>query len=69
MQELERLTDVYKGWFVDLFVRTGNAVAINMYRKLGYSVFRRVVGYYSGPGGPKGDADEEDAFGKFFYLP
>ncbi|RPA78688.1 acyl-CoA N-acyltransferase [Ascobolus immersus RN42] len=62
MQELERLTDVYQGWFVDLFVRTGNEVAIGMYRKLGYSVYRRVVGYYSGPGGPRGDVDEEDAF-------
>lgn len=44
----------YNGFFVDLYVRVSNAVAINMYRKLGYNVYRRVLGYYSG---------EEDAYG------
>ena len=39
--------------FVDLFVRKSNALAIDMYTKMGYSVYRRVIGYYSG---------EEDAF-------
>jgi len=32
---------------VDLFVRIDNTKAIGMYRKMGYSVWRRVVGYYS----------------------
>lgn len=44
----------YNGYFVDLYVRVSNAVAINMYRKFGYNVYRRVLGYYSG---------EEDAYG------
>jgi N-terminal acetyltransferase B complex catalytic subunit len=44
----------YKGYFVDLFVRAGNSIAITMYEKMGYVKYRRVVGYYSG---------EEDAWG------
>jgi N-terminal acetyltransferase B complex catalytic subunit len=53
----------YNGYFVDLFVRVSNLVAIGMYRKFGYSVFRRVNGYYS-----SGDNNEEDAFGMFFLY-
>lgn len=33
--------------FVDLFVKCNNQLAVNMYEKMGYSVFRRVVGYYN----------------------
>jgi len=44
-------------FFVDLFVRVSNAVAVDMYRNLGYVVYRKVIDYYSG------DVDE-DAFGK-----
>jgi N-terminal acetyltransferase B complex catalytic subunit len=44
----------YDGYFVDLFVRVSNNLAINMYTKFGYSVYRQVIGYYSG---------EEDAYG------
>lgn len=47
-----------KGFFVDLYVRESNAIAVQMYKKLGYVVYRRVLSYYS--------ADqlspEEDAF-------
>ena len=46
---------MYNAFFVDLFVRVSNTLAINMYGAFGYSVYRRVVGYYSG---------EEDAFGE-----
>ncbi|RHZ00002.1 hypothetical protein DYB37_011587, partial [Aphanomyces astaci] len=46
----------YDGYFVDLFVRVSNTPAIGMYEKIGYSVYRRVIGYYSG------DDDGEDAF-------
>lgn len=53
----------YDGYFVDLFVRVSNKVAIGMYKKFGYSVFRRVNGYYS-----SGDNNEEDAFGTFYFL-
>lgn len=35
-------------FFVDLFVRSSNYQAIEMYRKLGYSVYRRVLDYYTG---------------------
>jgi N-terminal acetyltransferase B complex catalytic subunit len=38
---------------VDLFVRAENKVAQQLYKGMGYSVWRRVVGYY---------ADDEDAF-------
>lgn len=47
----------YDAYFVDLFVRVSNSLAIGMYEKFGYSVYRRVLGYYSS------DHDGEDAFG------
>ncbi|CAI7758811.1 unnamed protein product [Closterium sp. NIES-53] len=54
MDILEEITHkTYDGYFVDLFVRTSNKAAIQMYRKFGYEVYRRVLMYYSG---------EEDAF-------
>lgn len=40
-------------YFVDLFVRASNTVAIDMYKRLGYVVYREVNGYYAG---------EEDAY-------
>lgn len=39
--------------FVDLFVRVSNSVAITMYENLGYTVYRKVLQYYSG------DKDED----------
>lgn len=48
----------YDGYFVDLFVRISNSVAVDMYKKMGYIVYRQVIGYYSG---------EEDACG-IIYL-
>ena len=54
MKELENVTErVYNAYFVDLFVRVSNTLAITMYNNLGYTVYRRVLGYYSG---------EEDAY-------
>ena len=51
---LEDITvEVHDGYFVDLFVRMSNLLAINMYKKFGYIVYRRVIGYY---------AAEEDAY-------
>jgi N-terminal acetyltransferase B complex catalytic subunit len=58
---LEAAGNANNAWFVDLFVRESNKVAINMYEKMGYSVFRRVVGYYSGKVGAK-EAGDEDGF-------
>jgi N-terminal acetyltransferase B complex catalytic subunit len=50
---LERSSDAANAWFVDLFVRASNEIAKELYRKMGYSVYRRVVDYYN---------DGEDAF-------
>jgi len=51
---------IYDGYFVDLFVRISNKVAIDMYKTFGYSVYRQVIGYYSG---------EEDALDMRKALP
>ncbi len=57
MDDLEYLSkDVYNAYFVDLFVRSSNTLAINMYEKFGYVKYRRVLSYYSGAN------DTEDAF-------
>lgn len=54
MDILEEISEkTYNAYFVDLFVRVSNNAAINMYKKFGYVVYRRVLNYYSG---------EEDAF-------
>ena len=67
MNLLELVSDsTYKGYFVDLFVRCANVVAIGMYEGLGYSVYRRVREYYGSMGMGKGGRDEEDAFGQPF---
>ncbi|KAF8159790.1 N-acetyltransferase [Crassisporium funariophilum] len=54
--------EIYKGFFVDLYVRCANVVAIDMYETMGYSVYRRVREYYGTLGIGKGGRDEEDAF-------
>jgi len=60
---LEMVSDeIYKGYFVDLYVRCANNVAIGMYEGFGYSVYRRVREYYGNLGLGKGGRDEEDAF-------
>ncbi|XP_072032073.1 N-alpha-acetyltransferase 20-like [Amphiura filiformis] len=55
MHALEEISEKKSCFFVDLFVRVSNEIAVNMYRALGYIVYRRVLEYYSG------DPDE-DAF-------
>lgn len=61
MDALEQVSEKHNAYFVDLFVRVSNKVAVDMYKRLGYSVFRRVLEYYSG------DPDE-DAFGMSALL-
>ena len=53
MHVLERVSEWDKAYFVDLFVRKSNNIAINFYKDLGYTIYRTVLGYYSG---------EEDAY-------
>lgn len=50
-------------YFVDLFVRMSNHSAVQMYQSMGYSIYRRVLDYYSNP--------DEDAYGNilpFIYI-
>lgn len=63
MNILESVSDQsHRAYFVDLFVRVSNAVAIGMYKKFGYTVYRRVLEYYAG-------AENEDAFDMRKALP
>lgn len=55
MNFLEEVSEMKKCYFVDLFVRVSNKVAVAMYRNLGYVVYRKIDGYYTGP-------PDEDAF-------
>ena len=55
MGRLEAASDDADTYFVDLFVRVSNTRAIEMYERMGYVVYRRVLEYYSEP--------DEDAFG------
>mmetsp|Transcript_17607 Transcript_17607/g.25717 ORF Transcript_17607/g.25717 Transcript_17607/m.25717 type:complete len:176 (+) Transcript_17607:34-561(+) len=55
MNCLEHVSEkVYNAYFVDLFVRASNRLAIGMYERFGYTSYRTVLGYYSG-------TDTEDA--------
>ena len=64
MNYLERVSEVHEGFFVDLFVRASNKVAIEMYEKLGYSIYRTVNKYYSS----SLDSSGEDAYGTFLPI-
>ena len=55
MRHLEDVSEAGKMYFVDLFVRKSNSNAITMYQKMGYTTYRRIEGYYTGP-------NPEDAF-------
>eukprot|EP00045_Choanoeca_perplexa_P003191 m.29030 g.29030 ORF g.29030 m.29030 type:complete len:177 (-) comp11916_c0_seq1:2-532(-) len=49
MAELEDISEHrHHGYFVDLFVRKSNQVAVDLYHRLGYEIFRTVNQYYSG---------------------
>ena len=55
MEFLEEVSESKKCYFVDLFVRVSNEVAVGMYKALKYVVFRTMKDYYSGP-------PDEDAY-------
>jgi hypothetical protein len=67
MKLIESASEQQSCYFVDLFVRVSNSLAISMYEHFGYSVYQRVLKYYSG-GGVGDHLDEEDAFGSFFFF-
>ncbi|KAK4547016.1 hypothetical protein LTR36_001237 [Oleoguttula mirabilis] len=46
-EALEQAGDEHNAWFVDLFVRVENEAAIKLYKKMGYSVYRRITDYYN----------------------
>ncbi|KAG9510965.1 E3 ubiquitin-protein ligase HECW2, partial [Fragariocoptes setiger] len=56
MEELETVSDKQQGYFVDLFVRQSNNIAVSMYERSGYTIYRRVLDYYAG------EAADEDAY-------
>jgi N-terminal acetyltransferase B complex catalytic subunit len=56
MDGLESVSTAGDMFFVDLFVRVSNVAAIKMYERRGYTVYRRVLDYYSEPA--------EDAYGE-----
>uniref|UniRef100_A0A8D3A5Q0 N-alpha-acetyltransferase 20 n=1 Tax=Scophthalmus maximus TaxID=52904 RepID=A0A8D3A5Q0_SCOMX len=62
MEMLEEISERKGGFFVDLFVRVSNQVAVNMYKRLGYSVYRTVIEYYSASNGEP----DEDAYASVF---
>ena len=51
MKFLEDVSEkIHNGFYVDLFVRSTNKVAITMYEKLGYKIYQTVDKYYSSDG-------------------
>lgn len=65
---LEQISEEpYRGFFVDLYVRRSNDVAVGMYERMGYSVFRSIKDYYANLG--PGMAGSEDAYGQLVSPP
>jgi N-terminal acetyltransferase B complex catalytic subunit len=75
MQQFETTICTYQkqNFFVDLFVRASNTLAIQMYHNFGYRIYRRVIGYYqSSSGNPNrsgSDPPPEDAYDMRKSLP
>ena len=57
MKFLEDVSERKHCYFVDLFVRVSNHVAIMMYKNIGYKIFRTIPNYYTG-----GPEEEENAY-------
>ena len=51
MDQLERIGNLYKCSFCDLFVKELNEKANAFYKRLGYTVYRRIRGYYGSEDG------------------
>ncbi|KAI5969241.1 naa20 [Candida margitis] len=71
--QLEKISEVQQTLFIDLFVKVTNLLGKMLYEKLGYSVYRRVVGYYGGGRSMPDDRtaidDDIDAFDMRKSLP
>eukprot|EP00040_Diaphanoeca_grandis_P025985 m.144754 g.144754 ORF g.144754 m.144754 type:complete len:181 (-) comp30393_c1_seq1:37-579(-) len=66
MDSLEEISEKkYNAYFVDLFVRKSNDVAVLLYKKLGYVVYRTVLNYYTSDG----ESGAEDAYDMRKALP
>ncbi len=55
----------HDAYFVDLFVRPSNKIAVNFYKGLGYDVYRQVKDYYSGDS----ESPSENAYDMRMSLP
>ncbi|KAL7673452.1 hypothetical protein ACOME3_008308 [Neoechinorhynchus agilis] len=51
MQKIDETCESKKCYFIDLFVRAKNQPAIELYKKLGYIEYRRVLKYYTSENG------------------
>ncbi|CAK77295.1 unnamed protein product (macronuclear) [Paramecium tetraurelia] len=56
MNYIEDVTNSQNGWYVDLFVRPSNKIAVLMYQNFGYEIYQTVYQYYSGQNGKCEDA-------------
>ena len=61
MNKFEQVCIENDCYFIDLYVRISNKVAVEMYTKMGYVVYQQIIEYYSGE-------DAEDAYGLFWIL-
>ena len=48
-------TKWHDAYFVDLFVRPSNKIAVGFYKTLGYDVYRTITGYYGESDGSPGE--------------
>lgn len=57
MDYLENISEnIHNAFYVDLFVRPSNTIAVGMYHKLGYFDYQTVYKYYSSEEGKAEDA-------------
>ncbi|EDV98191.1 N-alpha-acetyltransferase 20 [Drosophila grimshawi] len=57
MKYVEDISEKKRAYFMDLFVRQSNKVAINMYRNMGYIIYRTIPEYYCS-NNPREDAHD-----------
>jgi N-terminal acetyltransferase B complex catalytic subunit len=62
MAKFEEICISHNCYFIDLFVRISNKVAVGMYSAMGYAVYQQIIEYYSGE-------NSEDAYDMHKALP